>query len=235
MKKIILIFITIIILCGIFYLYRNYQQKNKTNPTNNISESLIEYKNEEYDFIFTLPKTWQWYSILDETWQGESLNSYGINIDSEKGTKIIIRHPDWKESEPMQDIPIMIFTKDQWNNLQQDKFHIGAAPINPSKLGENNNYVFALPARYNFAFLKGYKEVEDIINNNPLVDLFWTDIKNAINNCNVKSIMQTHEQKVSAKLKDGNEINAFEPKIDEIMDIAVAVEPKCGKIIMATE
>jgi hypothetical protein len=62
----------------------------------------------------------------------------------------------------------MVFTLEQWNSLQQEKFHIGAAPIGPSELGRNNSYVFALPARYNFSFLKGYEEVESILNTHPL-------------------------------------------------------------------
>ena len=62
----------------------------------------------------------------------------------------------------------MIFTISQWNALQQDKFHIGAAPIGPSELGRNSRYVFALPARYNFAFPTGYQEVEKILKSNPL-------------------------------------------------------------------
>ncbi|MDP1086626.1 hypothetical protein Q6245_30140, partial [Klebsiella pneumoniae] len=65
---------------------------------------------------------------------------------------ISIRHPDWTSQNPRQDIPIMIFTLAQWNMLQQDEFHIGAAPINPSELGRNTSYVFARPARYNYAF-----------------------------------------------------------------------------------
>ncbi len=47
--------------------------------------------------------------------------------------------------------------------MELDKFHIGSAPINPSELGRNTKYVFALPARYNFAYLTGYEEVEEII------------------------------------------------------------------------
>jgi hypothetical protein len=69
---------------------------------------------------------------------------------------------------PYQDIPIMIFTIAQWNDLQTDKFHIGAAPINPSELGRNNKYVFALPARYNFAYPEGFQEVEQILSTSPL-------------------------------------------------------------------
>ena len=62
----------------------------------------------------------------------------------------------------------MVFTLDQWNSLQQGGFHIGAAPIGPSELGRNNNYVFALPARYNYAFPTGYKEVATILESSPL-------------------------------------------------------------------
>ncbi|QHQ61916.1 hypothetical protein Ana3638_14920 [Anaerocolumna sedimenticola] len=62
----------------------------------------------------------------------------------------------------------MVFTLSQWDAMQQDKFHIGAAPINPEELGRNSKYVFALPARYNFAFPAGYEEVENIMVNAPL-------------------------------------------------------------------
>lgn len=68
----------------------------------------------------------------------------------------------------MQDIPIMILTIAQWDALQAGNFHIGSAPLGPKELNRNDKYVFALPARYNFAFPQGYEEVENILNNNPL-------------------------------------------------------------------
>ena len=74
----------------------------------------------------------------------------------------------WISKDPHQDIPILVFTLDQWNLIQKEKIHIGAAPIGPSELGRNKIYVFALPARYNFGFLNGYEEVECILKNNPL-------------------------------------------------------------------
>lgn len=57
----------------------------------------------------------------------------------------------------------MVFTPAQWNSLQGDEFHIGAAPMNPSELGRSSQYVLALPARYNYAFPTGYEEVEQIL------------------------------------------------------------------------
>ncbi len=63
----------------------------------------------------------------------------------------------------------------------------------------------------------------------------WQAIKQAIAECRVESIMQAHSLKVSAYLKDGAELKAVEPEIDEIMKISIAAQAKCGKIIMATE
>jgi len=62
----------------------------------------------------------------------------------------------------------MIFSLNQWSSLQLEQFHIGAAPFGPQELGRNGNYVFALPARYNYAFPTGFEEVEQILENNPL-------------------------------------------------------------------
>lgn len=125
------------------------------------------YVNSQYGFTFTLPDTWKGYSTVEGKWEGYTFGSSSQEV-SEIGPMLSIRHPQWTQETPRQDIPIMIFTLDQWNSLQQDKFHIGAAPINPSELGRNNKYVFALPARYNFAFLKGYEEVETILSSNPI-------------------------------------------------------------------
>jgi hypothetical protein len=65
----------------------------------------------------------------------------------------------------------MIFTLSQWKAMQQEEFHIGAAPFGPRELGRNSRYVFALPARYNYAFPAGYEEVEEILKGYPLQKL----------------------------------------------------------------
>lgn len=125
----------------------------------------VEYKNTQYGFNFTLPKDWKDFSITTEIWEG---NNVTLGKVTETGPMIFIRHPQWTSKNPRQDIPIMVFTLVQWNLIQQGKISIGAAPIGPTELGRNNIYVFALPARYNFAFMTGYKEVEEILNNHPL-------------------------------------------------------------------
>jgi len=92
----------------------------------------------------------------------------GDRARKETGPIINIRNPRWTKANPYQDIPIMVFTIDQWNALQNDEFQIGAAPIGPTELGRNSKYVFAIPARYNFAFPSGYQEVEMILAGTPL-------------------------------------------------------------------
>ncbi|PLS02396.1 hypothetical protein [Neobacillus cucumis] len=137
----------------------------ESNNQNNPATDTIIYENTEYGFTFTLPKSWEGYQIVTDTWEGISTDQ---NTVIEKGPILLIRHPDWTAEKPRQDIPIMVFTHDQWSSLQKEEYHIGAAPIGPTMLGQNDEYVFALPARYNYAFLEGYQEVEKILENNPM-------------------------------------------------------------------
>lgn len=128
----------------------------------------IDYENTQYGFNFHLPSSWKGYKILTETWEGMGIEGQQSGKIVEKGPLITIRHPQWTTQNPRQDIPILVFTLSQWNSLQQEDFHIGAAPVGPSELGRNTSYVFALPARYNYAFPTGYEEVEEILQNKPL-------------------------------------------------------------------
>ncbi|MEH7115700.1 hypothetical protein V7124_25560 [Neobacillus niacini] len=138
--------------------------KDKIDSNKNETDTIL-YENTEFGFTFSLPKSWGEYQIVQESWEGISSNQNEI---IENGPILLIRHPGWKEEKPKQDIPIMIFTLNQWASLGKEEYHIGAAPIGPTILGQNNKYVFALPARYNFAFLEGYEEIETILENNPL-------------------------------------------------------------------
>lgn len=145
------------------------QQTDVTQQSGSSSENeAIIYKNTEYGFDFTLPASWENYKIIDEKWEGLAVGGDSGEKVVETGPQILIRHPKWTSEKVRQDIPVMVFTIKQWNSLQKDEFHIGAAPIGPSELGRNNKYVFALPARYNFAFPEGFEEVEDILKGNPL-------------------------------------------------------------------
>ena len=126
----------------------------------------LEYKNTKYSFSFSLPLTWKGYTIVEEKWEGYATTENSNVIET--GPKILIRHPKWTTENSRQDIPIMIFTIEQWNKLAKEEFAVSAAPIGPMELGRNARYVFALPARYNFAFQTGWEEVEEIVQTNPL-------------------------------------------------------------------
>lgn len=130
-----------------------------------VADTAITYENDQYGFSFTLPKSWQGYTLVTGVWNGIDLES---GKQTESGPMISIRHPAWVQKNPRQDIPIMIFTLQQWQAVQNEMLSVGAAPMPPSALGQNAAYVFALPARYNFAFPEGHEEVEEIIEGNPL-------------------------------------------------------------------
>jgi hypothetical protein len=153
-----IIFIVIIIaIIGSFYLWatRDASQVN-TSPL----QTEVSYTNNQYGFDVALPTSWKGYSAVTSNWEGNLINTLN---QTTRGPEILIRHPLWSPLNPRQDIPVMIFTLDQWDLIQQEKLSIGAAPIGPSELGRNGNYVFALPARYNFSFLTGFEEVQKII------------------------------------------------------------------------
>ena len=140
-----------------------------TATSSNIStnDTKIEYVNTEYGFTFSLPLSWKGYSIINSNWEGNLIDA-STNNKNILGPKILIRHPLWTSKNPRQDIPIMIFTPNQWDLVQQEKISLGAAPIPPSELEGNNKYIFAIPARYNFAFPEGFEEVIKIIESKPL-------------------------------------------------------------------
>lgn len=108
-------------------------------------QSGIIYKNSQYGFELVLSDSWKGYSIINNTWNGFLANDSSKKF---QGPEIIIRNPNWTEGQPWQDIPVMVFTKDEWQQVQAENLNVSAAPIGPSKLGENQNYVFALPPRW---------------------------------------------------------------------------------------
>ena len=159
---------TLVVLFIAFAIFQTYKKENTNEvvtPTPTASTQ-IEYKNTTYGFAFMLPKSWKGYTVIDDAWTGTNLNVEPVQTVS--GPKISIRHPLWIAETPRQDIPILVFTPAQWDLIVSEKMGIGAAPIGPSELGRNASYVFALPARYNFAFPLGFEEVETILKSKPL-------------------------------------------------------------------
>lgn len=76
------------------------------------------------------------------------------------------------------------------------------------------------------------KKTENIAHSNILL---WEKIKKAIYNCEIEQVFQAHNRDILVKFKNGIELKAIEPKLDEIIKIALDAASKCGKIIMSTE
>jgi|GEM_PF-430934 len=161
----------------------------------------VIYKNTQYGFNFPLPESWKGYKIVSSKWEGTGK----VN---EAGPMISIRHPRWTDKTPRQDIPIMVFTLAQWEALQKGDFHVGAAPINPSELGRNIGYVFALPARYNYAFPEGYEEVEKILKDNPIQTIDKCGVE-APEQLSLKNFFPASVGSTWKYLGEGNEYASF--------------------------
>jgi hypothetical protein len=119
----------------------------------------VEYTNKEYGFSFSLPESWKGYKVLWSEWQGNVLAPSGEMTHVLHGPKLQIRHPNWTQGHPYEDMPILIFTTAQWNEAPV----VSAAPFGPTELGRNRKYVFAVPPRWDYDFSEGYEEAEKIL------------------------------------------------------------------------
>jgi hypothetical protein len=170
----IIAFIIFLVVVTSYFILAKKQSSITKNPIQTQTEPLqvktLNYINTEYGFSIKLPVTWKGYSIIKDKWNGQVLDEKGTTEKTTKleGPKILIRHPLWTIDNPRQDIPIMVFTLNQWSLIQDEKLSVGAAPIGPSLLGRNEGYVFALPARYNFAYPVGFEEVQKILESKAL-------------------------------------------------------------------
>ncbi len=123
----------------------------------------IIYTNQDYGFELTLPDLWKGYSVLNQTWTGYLINKEE-STETKSGPEIIIRNPNWTEAKPWQDIPVMVFTSDEWTLVQDENMAVSAAPIGPQELGRNSKYVFALPPRWvGFTDALGQDEAQAIV------------------------------------------------------------------------
>jgi hypothetical protein len=132
----------------------------------------VVYTNTRYGFRFCLPQSWAGFTVDTSRWDGRVLVGGSARPPQVlHGPELFIRHPLWTADHPRQDIPILIFTHAQWRLVERQAVAVSAAPIGPSELGRNTSFVFALPPRYDFAFLTGWQEVRDILDGHPIQPL----------------------------------------------------------------
>jgi len=135
-----------------------------SDPPSNAS---LHYRDPGYGFTFSLPASWQGYSVLAEQWEGQT---YSAAVDSlvvaEHGPMIVLRHPQWQAGDPYQDIPILIFAREQWAAYRQGGFEIGAGGFQ-FEIGHNLKFVFTMSTRYNADdSVQGWKEADEIVERN---------------------------------------------------------------------
>jgi hypothetical protein len=120
----------------------------------------VIYRMEIYGLMVKLPDDWSGFSVRTETWEGVDVATGNV---VKAGPKIVLRHPAWTQAKPYEDLPILILSPAQWRLVSTEQLSLGAAPIGPSMLASNSEYVFALPARYNYDFSQGFEELDAAI------------------------------------------------------------------------
>lgn len=142
--------------------------KDFAGSDSRLSTMPIRYHNPEYHLTFLLPASWQGYSASVQQWDGQTYSpATDKTIVVGHGPMITLRHPQWQSSAPFQDIPIVVFTRDQWDALHHGKFWPSLfAGGTIDEIWHNGDYVFAMSSRYNWGELEGSKEVAGIVEEN---------------------------------------------------------------------
>jgi hypothetical protein len=138
-----------------------------SNAPNHPSGLPVLYRNTQYDFTFFLPASWQRYSALVQQWDGQTyLPAVDRGAVVEHGPAIVLRHPQWKPDDRYQDIPVLVFTRRQWNAEHHGKFVIGVGGVD-EEIAHNPHYVFAISSRFNADdSVKGWEEAGRIVERN---------------------------------------------------------------------
>lgn len=160
-KTFVAVLILGLIMVAGLLVYASYSKNKNIAPM----DTAVVYDNSTYGFTFDLPVTWEGYTVVEQTWEGNPLNDTQADVS---GPKLLVRNPQWTAGLPYEDIPILVFTLGQWDAYTAEDFAVSAAPIPATELGRNNAYVFALPARWDFDYSEGYEEAQHIVGRDPL-------------------------------------------------------------------
>jgi hypothetical protein len=126
----------------------------------------VRYHDAKYDFLFFLPADWNGHSVLMKEWHADLHSTdYQAVIGREHGPIILLRHPQWKADQPHQDIPILVFTRDQWEAVIPQRLFVGAGGT-IDEISHSAKYVFAINSRHNWTELEGWQETGRIVQQN---------------------------------------------------------------------
>jgi hypothetical protein len=131
----------------------------------------LRYDNKQYGFTFFLPATWKGYSVLIQEWNAELRSAdYQTAIGRERGPIIVLRHPQWNAGELYQDIPILVFTRRQWDLAIPQRLFVGAGGTE-YEISYSTNYVFGINSRHNWGELNGWEETGTIVQQNVVAGM----------------------------------------------------------------
>jgi len=173
-KKIISVLAVVIIVVVGYLIYKNLASRTVAKD--------VVYINTGYGLKISLPASWAGYKIGKGIREIRDVSTGAVVASS---STITIRHPLWTKEIPRQDIPVDIYTLSEWEKIKSGSYSVSAAPIPPSELARNTQYVFALPARYNFVYPVGFEEVDQIIQNKSVIA---TEIEFVYKNANADLI-----------------------------------------------
>lgn len=121
------------------------QSASHTRPSPDAAA--VTYHDAVYGFTFALTADWKNYSVLHDLWHSEQ---YDERLDRDlavaQGPIIILRHPRWTSASPRQDVPILVFTRDQWQADRQEGVYPGGVV---DEIAHNERYVIAAYSRFN--------------------------------------------------------------------------------------
>lgn len=132
-----------------------------------VPDAPVLYRNAQYNLTFSLTTDWSGYSVLTQRWEGQAyLPAVDQSAVIESGPVIVLRHPRWSAGKRYQDIPVLVFTRNQWEAHDQGRFSIGAGGIE-EEIAHNREYVFAISSRFNANdSVEGWKEASDVVARN---------------------------------------------------------------------
>ena len=134
-------------------------QEVQTQAANRNGKQPVVYINAQYGFRFDLPDDWRGFCVVHRQWSAGS---------EERGPLLLIRNSAYTDDDPHEDIPIMVFTRNQWKRIRQETLIVSPAPFPPAEIAHNRRYVFCTPPRYFYDELPGVEEVLAILGGQPM-------------------------------------------------------------------
>ena len=139
-----------------------------TTPVVNESQDNLVYQNNIYRFSVPLPESWRSYVVSEQ-----NKNSY---------IEIRLAHPQSNAQNARMDVPVLVVPVATWNtwypaNAPESGQHPFAAPVPATERARNSKYVFATAPRYNFSYLPGWEEVDEIVKKITASAVFSTQTK----------------------------------------------------------